>query len=151
MARALSAGTTTCSGLYTGSGKEVTVPAGAVCTLLAGTKVSENVQVQKGGALIDQGAVIGKNVTANNATSIQVGGGSIGGNLQVVGLTAAPAAANNSLCDTIVKGNVEVLNNGAHSPVDIGDLGACKGGPGSDGRQEPAGQGQRGQRHGRRQ
>jgi len=114
---ALSAGTTTCNGTYYGSGSEVSVPAGDVCTLDWGTKVSGNVQVQQGGTLNDEGAVISGNLQVNNGASIQVeGGGSIGGNLQVQGLTGGP----NSLCNTTVTGNVEVHNNSSHSPVQIG-------------------------------
>src|SRR5262249_5061939 len=44
----LSPGTTTCNGIYFGSGKEVVVPTGAVCTLLAGTKISGNVRIKQG-------------------------------------------------------------------------------------------------------
>jgi len=114
---ALSAGTTTCNGTYYGSGTAVNVPAGATCTLDWGTSVSGNVQVQKGGTLNDEGATIGGSVQANNASSIQVeGGGSIGGNLQVQGLTGGP----DSLCNTTVNGNVEVHNNSWVSPINIG-------------------------------
>ena len=123
----LGAGQNVCEGLVEGSGGEVTVPSGATCTLLAGTQVSGNVQVQKGGALVDEGAVIGGNLQVNNGASIKLGGGgSIGGNLQVQGMTGGPS----SLCNTTVNGNVEVHNNGWVSPIDIGNLGACAGGPG---------------------
>jgi len=126
-AEPLGSGTTSCSGPHSGSGTEVTVPAGAVCTLLAGTQVSGNVEVAEGGALIDRGAVIGGDLQADNAAGIRVGGGgSIGGNLQIHGLTGGP----NSLCDTTVGGNVEVHDGAAGSPIDIGDLGACLGAPG---------------------
>ena len=46
-AASLNPGTTTCDGTYGGSGQNVTVPAGDVCTLLAGTQVSKNVQVSR--------------------------------------------------------------------------------------------------------
>jgi hypothetical protein len=75
--------------------------------------------------------VLGRNMRANNSTAIQLGaGGSIGGNLQVRGLTGAPLGSDNSLCDTTVTGNVQVHNNGSGSPIDVGDLGTCAGEPG---------------------
>jgi hypothetical protein len=57
-AKPLNSGTTSCSDSYSGSGKEVTVPSGAVCTLLAGARVSGNVQVNQGGVFIDEGTAI---------------------------------------------------------------------------------------------
>jgi len=118
---------TSCNGTYSGSGREVTVPAGALCRLLAGTVVSGNLHVERGGALVEQGVVIAGNLQADGAASIRIGGGgSIGGDLQMQGLTAGP----DSLCDTIVKGNVQVQDDGPNAPLHIGDLGACAGGPG---------------------
>jgi hypothetical protein len=128
----LSAATTSCNSFYFGVGATVQVPAGGDCTLVAGTTVTGSVQALKpGGALVDEGAVIGADLQVDNAASIELyGGGSIGGNLLVVGLTGAPAAGDNALCDTTVDGDLQILGNGAHSPIDIGDLGACAGGPG---------------------
>ena len=120
-------GATSCNGAIGGAQKGLTVPAGATCILMAGTKVSGNVQVQQGGSLVDEGAAISGNLQVNNGASIRVkGGGSIGGNLQVQGLTGGP----NSLCNTIVHNDVQVQNNGSSSPIDIGNVGACAGGPG---------------------
>jgi len=115
-----------CNGAVGGSLGEVTVGYGAVCMLMAGTKVSGNVQVQQGGTLIDEGAMISGNLQVNGAIKITVKGGSIGGNLQVQDLTGGP----NALCGAIVHGNVQVQNNGASSTIDIGNLGACAGGAG---------------------
>jgi choice-of-anchor C domain-containing protein len=125
----LGSGTTACNGVYSGSGSQMTVASGAVCTLLPGTKLSGNLQVNQGGELNDQGAAISGNLTATNAAWVEIGGGgSVGGNLQIQGLTGAPAGSHNSLCNTTVSGNVLVQSSGAHSPVDIGNVGACAGG-----------------------
>jgi len=127
----LNPGTTICDNLYFGTGKEVLVPAGDVCTLLPGTHVTGNILVEKGGALDDLGVIVGGNLQGNSPAWIQVGGGgTIGGYLQIVGLTGAPSGGDNALCDTTVKGTVRVVINGPHSPIDIGDLGSCSGGPG---------------------
>jgi Tol biopolymer transport system component len=131
VATLLGSGTTSCNGVYSGSGSQVAVPAAGVCTLLPGTKVSGNLQVNQGAELNDQGAAISGNLQATNAVWIEVGGGgSIGGNLSVQGLTGSPAGSDDSLCNTKVGGNVALTNNGAKAPVDIGNLGACSGGPG---------------------
>jgi hypothetical protein len=123
-------GTTICNGTFGGTGSNVTVPAGAVCTLIPGTKVNGNIQVQQGGALNDQGATVGGNVQVTSGVWIQIAGGTIGGNLSVQGLTGAPAGADNSLCKATISGNVSVQGSGAGSPIDIGNLGACAGGAG---------------------
>ena len=72
----LNAGTTSCNGVYFGVGKTVQVPAGGHCTLLAGTKVTGNVQALKpGGVLVDEGAVIGGTLELANAASVELYGG----------------------------------------------------------------------------
>ena len=129
MATPLGGGNVTCNGIYNGSGHNVTVATGGVCTLLADTQVSGNVQVQQGGALDDEGAAIARDLQTNNAAWIQVDGGTIGGNLQVQGLTGTPSGSDNALCDATVNGDVSVHDNAAGAPIDIGDLYACSGGP----------------------
>ena len=119
----------TCNGYYGGNGGgNVTVPAGAVCTLIPGTRVNGNLQVS--GALSDQGAAIGGNLQATGGAWIVVNGGSVGGNLQVQSMTSAPAGGDDALCNAAVGGNVIVQSNGAGAPVDVGKLGACAGGNG---------------------
>jgi hypothetical protein len=128
----LNPGTTSCNGVYFGSGATVQVPAGGHCTLLPGTKVTGNVQaLRSGGVLVDEGAVIGGSLELEDAASIELyGGGSITGNLVVTGLTSAPEAGDNALCDTTIHGYTHVFSNGPHSLIDIGDTGACAGKPG---------------------
>jgi hypothetical protein len=128
----LNPGTTSCNGVYFGSGATVQVPAGGHCTLLPGTKVTGNVQaLRSGGVLVDEGAVIGGSHELEDAASIELyGGGSITGNLVVTGLTSAPEAGDNALCDTTIHGYTHIFNNGPHSLIDIGDTGACAGKPG---------------------
>ena len=124
----LGSGTTSCNGAYNGSGGQLVVASGAVCTLLPGTKLSGNVQVGPGGVLNDEGATIGGNLQVTNAKWVSVlGGGTIGGNLQVQGLSGTPAWGDNALCATTVNGDVQVQGNGAAAPIDIGNLGACTG------------------------
>ena len=119
----------TCNGYYGGNGGgNVTVPAGAVCTLIPGTRVNGNLQVS--GALSDQGAAIGGNLQATGGAWIVVNGGSVGGNLQVQSLTSAPAGGADALCNATIGGNVVVQSNGSGAPVDVGNLGACAGGNG---------------------
>ena len=125
----LASGTTACNGVYSGTGAQVTVASGAVCTLVAGTKVTGNVQVSAGGTFVDQGATISGNLQATSARALTVnGGGTISGNVQVTGLTSAPTGSHNSLCNTKVSGNVQVTSNSAASPFDIGNLGVCASG-----------------------
>ncbi len=139
----LNPGTTSCNGVYLGVGATVAVPAGGHCTLLPGTKVTGSVQAQHpGGTLIDDGAIIAGNLQVDGAAAVQsYGGGSVGGNLIIEGLTGAPAdpdavcvtgvrgdatprdtctpPGDNSVSDTTIHGIVQVFNNGGHAPLDI--------------------------------
>jgi len=79
----LKPGSTTCNGVYGGSGKDVVVPSGASCTLLPGTRVSHDVSVQKGGSFSAQGISIGHDLKADKAATVTVCGSSVGHDLDV--------------------------------------------------------------------
>jgi hypothetical protein len=135
VAGSLGGGTTTCNGTFGGSATNVTVPAGAVCTLVAGTTVTGNISVLQGGALDDEGA-IGGNIGATGAAWIKISGGTISGNVGISGLTATPPGLNgtpggdNKICGATITGNVSVSSGGANAPTDIGNVGSCNGGSG---------------------
>ena len=94
----------------------------------SGRKGERDVQIGQGATFNDEGATISGNLQATNAKWISVlGGGTIGGNVQLQGLSGTPASGDNALCATTVNGNVQVQSNGTAAPVDIGNLGACKG------------------------
>jgi hypothetical protein len=107
----------------------VTVPSGDSCTLIA-TTVNGNVQVLPGGSLWDQGATVHGNLQTNRSDWVVVGsGGTVNGNVQIQGTTGAPPSGDgittstppqNSLCNTLVRGNVVVQGNGAGAPFEIG-------------------------------
>lgn len=125
-----SSGTATCNGLYGGNATNVVVPSGGTCTLVAGTQVSGSVQVQPNGTLIDNGASIGQGLSANSPAGIGIGGGSIGANVQIAGLSGeGPGAGGDSyLCATKVVGDVQIQNglHGAGKMV-IGGTADCSG------------------------
>jgi hypothetical protein len=80
----------------------------------------------KGGSLNDDGSTIVGNLQADGALFFEIGGaGQIGGNVQVTGVTSYPTSGSqispsNFLCNSVVDGNVQVLNNSADSPFVIG-------------------------------
>jgi alpha/beta hydrolase family protein/HYR domain-containing protein len=127
VAQPLNPGTTTCNGVADGSGRNVVVPSGAVCTLLAGTQVSHDVQVQQGGTLIDQGAAIGHDLSADHPKAITVAGGSIGHDVQINGLTGAPpTGGDNYVCNITVGHDLSVQNGAATAGrLDVGDPPDC--------------------------
>ncbi len=90
----LNAGTTTCAGTYSGTGKDVVVPAGATCTLVTSAHVTHDVQVKQGGTLIDQGATIDHDLSADHAAGIQMTGDSVGHDLSISGLGGSAAGGN---------------------------------------------------------
>ncbi len=128
----LKAGLTVCNGTYGGVGTSVQVPAGGTCILVSGAVVKGGVQALKpGGTLIDEGADIKGDVQLRGANGFELdGGGTIGGNLIVTALTGTPVGVDDSLCDTTIHGDVQVLDNSSRSPLDIGTPGDCNGGPG---------------------
>ena len=134
-------GNSTCTGVAGGTGPSVTVPAGATCTLIAGTILTGN--VTDDGTLTLSGVTIDGNLQTQNAGpltltgpsttilgNLQVQGGgpvmitgiTVGGNLQVQ--QQAPGTTMNLICATQVTGNLQWQNNA--SPVTIGGTG-CPG------------------------
>jgi cytoskeletal protein CcmA (bactofilin family) len=134
-------GNSSCTGVDGGTGPSVTVPAGATCTLIAGTVVTGN--VTDNGTLTLSGVTIDGNLQARNAGpltltgpsttiggDLQVQGGgpvmitgiTIGGNLQIQQL--APSTTMNLICSAQVTGSLQWQNNAA--PVTIGGPG-CPG------------------------
>jgi len=107
------------------------VTAGANCVINSSDDILGNVMVQKDGTLQDIGAAIGGNLQANNADWVDIGqAGTVGGDLQVQGLTGKPSgtgdgATANDLCNTTVGGNVQVQNNGPGAPFEIGSTPDC--------------------------
>jgi hypothetical protein len=121
-AGALVPGTTTCNGYFKGTGKDVVVPAGAVCHLLPGTTVDHDLTVQAGGALIAGGITVGHDLTMTGAAASSICASSVSHDLTVkgaagpilVGDTAGGCAAGNTVVhDLAVDGNP--------APVDVGD------------------------------
>ena len=110
--------------------RSVTVVVGAACTLLAGSGVSRDVQVEQGATLIDQGATIGHDLTASNPSVIAVSGGSVGHDVQINGLTGTPpAGGDNVVCNTSIAHDLSVQNGAATAgPFDIGDPPNCSAG-----------------------
>ena len=103
-----SAPNATCTGtLPPGTYQNVTVPAGASCTINGSDNITGDVTVATGATLTDLGAPIGGNLQADHALEISVIGGSVGGNLQ---LTAT--SQENVVCGETV-GNDLVVQNGA--------------------------------------
>jgi hypothetical protein len=127
-----------CSGpLPPGTYDNVNALAG--CVTGPGVHITGNLTVLQGGSLFDAATTIDGNLQARQALWIEIGGigppptgsGHIGGNLEVIGTTSSPAPGiNNQLCNTYIGGNVEVHNNSASSPFDIGGpSNECTAGP----------------------
>jgi hypothetical protein len=123
----LNPGLTECNGYYGGSGQEVVVPTGATCVLAPGTKVAKNVHVMTGGTLVDEGAAIGGDLNANNPKAVTVAGGSVGGNLQIQGLTGSPPGGkDNFVCGASIGHDMTVQNAAATAgPIVIGGSPDC--------------------------
>jgi hypothetical protein len=99
--------------------------------LLPGAHVSGNVQVNPGGELNAQDVSIGGSLVATGAKWIEVGGGgTIGGSLLVTATSGSPTGSDDKLCDESISGSVSLVLSGPGAPFDIGNLGACSGGPG---------------------
>jgi hypothetical protein len=124
---ALASGTNaTCiGGLPPGTYQNVTVPAGARCTIDGSDTITGNVTVATGAALIDgadgAGALIGGNLQADHAQEVEVFGGSVGGNVQLTAMSGQSL-----VCGGTVGNDLVAQDNAAHSG--IGDTGiGCPG------------------------
>jgi hypothetical protein len=116
MASAASSGTTTCRTTLTGTiYNDVSVPAGAECTL-DGATVKGTVSVAGGGAsLTANGAKITGNLNANGSGNVQVTGSTISGNVTF----ASIAGPKSFVCGSNVGGNVTVSHSSGQ--IKIGD------------------------------
>lgn len=98
---------------------DLTVPAGATCTITHNVTVGDNVTVDQGATLIDQGATIQNDVTATDPKGMGIGGyngtqGKIENDLTINGVTGkGPGTVNpgdNYICDTYIANNAVVEN-----------------------------------------
>jgi hypothetical protein len=116
--------TTTCNGYYVGSGKDVVVPAGAVCHLVAGASVSHDVTVQKGGKLDARGVTVSHDVTADTPAGVVVCGSAVSHDLTVKNGGSAASVLVGDKSGGCATGNtighdLDVENNAG--PVDVGN------------------------------
>lgn len=130
----LAAGSTTCNGWFTGTGKDVSVPAGAVCHLLAGSSVSHDLVVQPGGLLVADQIDVGHDLKIAGGGGSRVCGSRVGHDLTLESGSGAPiligdgangcAAGNSVDHDLVVQGNadqVDVGNNGVGHDLKVQD------------------------------
>jgi hypothetical protein len=129
VAARLSSGTTTCNGIYTGAGANVTVPASGSCTLLPGTIVSGSVTVGTSATLSMQGVIVGGDVQATNAAGIGITASAIGHDIQISGTKSkGPGGADNFVCLTAVAHDLVVKNSASTaSKFVIGGAPDCTG------------------------
>lgn len=118
----------TCTDAFSGSARSVEVPAGATCTLAAGTQVANDVTVDHGATLIDQGAAIGGDLKAEHPAGIVVQGGSVGHDLSVEGLSGSPGG-DNAICGVTVGHDLTVVGaDPAAAAIVVGGSADCTAG-----------------------
>jgi hypothetical protein len=88
-AQQLSGNQTSCTGWFMGTGKDVVVPAGAVCHLAPGTNVTHDLTVQKGGTLDARGVTAGHDLSSDGAAGVTVCSTNIAHDLTVQNSTGA--------------------------------------------------------------
>ena len=136
MALAAPAPDASCSGvLAAGTYQDVTVPAGATCNINKTNTILHDLIILKGANLVDFGASVGHDVTANAPNSIEIGGvsggnpGTVGHDIQIVGITGtSPTGNGNYVCNQHV-GHDVVVEDSASSASEwfIGDPGVTGG------------------------
>jgi hypothetical protein len=115
IASALTSGTA-CNGVYDATFQgNVTVSAGQSCVFVGGA-IEGNVQLN-GGNLSLTNTIVTGNVQLQGGGTFSIGpSATVNGNLQIQNIPAG--AAQNQVCDTEIKGNLQFQNNG--TAVDIG-------------------------------
>jgi hypothetical protein len=129
--RLLRPGTTRCAGVYGGSGQDVTVPAGARCTLIGGTTISQDVTVGQGAMFTCDGTSIGHDLRVSQAAGIGLQGCRVGHDARLTGLTGdGPGGGATYLCDSSIGHDLSVQDGAVHAAeVEIGGPPNCDGGP----------------------
>jgi hypothetical protein len=114
-----------CNGTYNGmSVTNLTVLAGQDCSFANGS-VSGNVQQSGGNLKLTQSAVSG-NVQIGGGGSFTIGpGATINGNLEIQNLPVS--SATNTVCGTVVRGNLQFHNNGSAAIIGSTNPGSCAG------------------------
>lgn len=120
-----------CTGvLAAGTYQDVTVPAGATCSISKGDNILHDLIILKGANLVDFGASIGHDVTANAPNSLEIGGvsggnpGTVGHDIEIVGTTGTSPTGTNYVCNQHVGHDVVVEDSASTaSPWFIGDPG----------------------------
>ncbi len=126
MVTALSPDTTSCDGTYSGTGRDVIVPGGGTCVLVAGTTVTNDLTVAPGGTLIDPTVTVKHDLIARDPAGIVISGDSIGHDLRIEGLSGSATQTGNSVCDTQVGHDLEI--EGGLSSAGAVQVGNCPNG-----------------------
>lgn len=129
--RPLTPRSTSCAGIYRGTGQNVTVPSRAHCTLLAGSTVSHDVTVGPGATFSCQGTRIGHDLTASSAAGIGLQSCQVGHDARLNGLTGdGPGGGASYLCRSRIGHDLTAQNSTATAAaVLIGDGPECTGSP----------------------
>jgi hypothetical protein len=113
-----------------GTYQDIVVPGGATCTIGSDVTVTHDVQVQKGGTLVDKGATINHDIHGDHPAGIGIGfGGQVGHNIDINGVTGTVPGGitpDNYVCNTQVGNDVNVHDSAAGaSQWFIGALPEC--------------------------
>jgi hypothetical protein len=116
---------TACNGIYSGTFKgNIRVSSGQTCTFVSGG-ITGDVQVT-GGSLVLSNAFVDGNVQVNDDGTFAIGPSAIiYGNLQIQNTQVG--TAQNQVCGSTVKGNLEVQDNGTAVEIGSTSLSSCAG------------------------
>ena len=120
-------GKTKCTGLFTGTAKDLVVPAGGSC-VLEGATVTHDVTVGSGAFFGIDNSTVGHDVTSTGAAQIEfigyTGPISVGHDVTLTGTSPeAQSYGNYDVCDTTIGHDLTIKNAHLAYEIDLGDTG----------------------------
>lgn len=124
-----SPGDVQCTGAFSGSARDLIVPANGFC-LVNGATISQDLIVEPNAQLAVENTTIGHDLRARKAAQIETGccaaltGGpvQIGHDLRIEG-SAAPNGIGYDICHTTINHDLQIINTNVQDEIDVGDVG----------------------------
>jgi hypothetical protein len=127
VAQGAAAAPVTCTGLFSGTAKDLVVPGGVTCVLVGAT-ITHDVTVQPDGNLgAGGGTTIGHDLVATQADEIVAGNFgplTVGHDLVISGIDASPTLIRGyEVCDTTINHDLKITGTLSDFPMNVGDVG----------------------------
>src|SRR5579884_3006989 len=123
-----SPGDVQCTGAFSGTARDLIVPANTQC-IVDGATITHDLIVEQNGALAVENTTIGHDLTAHQAQNIETGFGggnpgpvTVGHDVRIQG-SDAPSGIAYDVCDTSIKHDLQISQTNVQFEIEVGDKG----------------------------